>query len=105
MNSPQSVNGVLYNQDGTSLLAYPLNKASLIYEVNSAVQELADFAFYGTKNLNSLIVKNQTHLAYTKTHLLMSTVNSKSMFPQTLWAHIRTPDIWKDHADIIFPKK
>lgn len=105
IDSPQSVNGVLYNQDGTSLLAYPLNKASLIYEVNSAVQELADFAFYGTKNLNSLIVKNQTPPRIYENTFAYVNSKFKIYVPSNALSAYKNADIWKDHADIIFPEE
>lgn len=52
----KSVNGVLYNADMTKLLAYPANKTDKKYEVPSTVTEIVDFAFFGSQNLEEIIL-------------------------------------------------
>lgn len=55
--SPTTVNGVLYNQNGTGILAYPVNKDSIVYEIKSNITSIANYAFYGANNLESITLK------------------------------------------------
>ena len=54
----KTVEGVLYSADGKTLLIYPRNRAGSIYYVESGASEIAYRAFYGTKNLVTLIIND-----------------------------------------------
>lgn len=49
-----SINGVLYNKDQTKLLKYPAKKQNVSFEIMESVEEISDYAFYGTTNLTTL---------------------------------------------------
>ena len=51
-----SVDGVLFNKNQTTLIKYPANKADASYIISSDVVSISDKAFYGCKNLTSIII-------------------------------------------------
>ena len=54
----KTVNGVLYTEDGKTLLVYPMAKGETVFTVENSTTEIAYRAFYGTKNLKTLIINN-----------------------------------------------
>ncbi len=55
-NNPRycSVNGVLFNKDKTTLLAYPAGKTASSYTIPNSVTSIGDCAFYGCSSLTSI---------------------------------------------------
>ena len=55
-NNPNysSVNGVLFNKDKTSLIAYPAAKTETEYTVPDTVKTIKEYAFYDVSNLETL---------------------------------------------------
>lgn len=54
-----SISGVLFNKEKTTLVKFPIAKAStsdkpLTYQVPNTVEKIADFAFYSSKHLKSI---------------------------------------------------
>lgn len=47
----KSVDGNLYNKDGTTLIKYAVGKTDNSFTLANGVTEIADYAFYGSKNL------------------------------------------------------
>ena len=50
----QSVNGVVYTKDGTTVVAYPAGNAATSYTVLSGTTAVGDAAFYGAAKLSSV---------------------------------------------------
>src|ERR1035437_31280 len=61
-NNPafSSVAGVLFNQNQTTLIQYPANKAKSSYTISNSVTSIGDEAFYESKITNILISKSVT---------------------------------------------
>ncbi|MGN1044969.1 MAG: leucine-rich repeat protein, partial [Candidatus Methanomethylophilaceae archaeon] len=51
-----SDNGVLFNKDGTELLAYPAGKTASSYAIPEDVTTIGNYAFYGCTSLTSVTV-------------------------------------------------
>lgn len=51
-----SVDGVLFNKDMTTLIRYPVKKATLSYSIPESVTAIADYAFEDNAYLESIIV-------------------------------------------------
>lgn len=50
-----SIDGVLYSEDGTVLIAYPCGRLELSYTVPDSVTAIGDYAFYGSGVLDVVI--------------------------------------------------
>ena len=78
-----SVNGVLFNKDQTTLLAYPTNKADMTYTVPGSVASIVLLACANNRNMTSLIVPGSVteigESAFSCCHNLTSAVILDSM--------------------------
>ncbi len=52
-----SVSGVLFSKDKTTLVSYPINRASTSYMLPSDVRSIGAYAFEGVRNLKKLLYK------------------------------------------------
>ena len=50
----KSIDGVLFNKDATTLVAYPAGKTGNSYQIPNSVTSIGDFAFYGCTSLTSI---------------------------------------------------
>lgn len=55
-NDYSSVDGVLFNKEGTELINFPSSKNATNYEVSSDVTDILSYAFEGCNNLTSVII-------------------------------------------------
>jgi len=53
-----SIDGVLYNKDGTELIKYPPGKIQTTYEIPASVTKMEDNPFYGCDYLTSITVES-----------------------------------------------
>ncbi len=52
-------NGVLYSKDGSKLISCPVSNTATTMTLNNGVKSIADYAFYGNKNISSVkLTKN-----------------------------------------------
>lgn len=56
-----SEDGVLFNKDKTILLKYPEGRSQSEYEINSCVQRIEDWAFWGAVNLVNVVVPDSVN--------------------------------------------
>lgn len=64
-NNPKysSMNGVLFNKDGTELIKYPMDRSDMDYFIPNDVAKIHDFAFHNCTNLISVTIpKNVTSI-------------------------------------------
>ncbi len=53
----KSIDGVLFNKDGSSIIAYPGGKSG-VYTIPSSVISIGDYAFFGCSGLTSVVIPN-----------------------------------------------
>ncbi|MFW5780520.1 MAG: leucine-rich repeat protein, partial [Bacillota bacterium] len=103
IDSPDSVNGVLYNQDKSTVIAYPVNKDNSIFEIDSTVTAFADYAFMGAKKLTSLIIDNPIPPQIGQNTFALINSNMKIYVPSNAVDTYKDADIWQNYEDIIYP--
>ncbi len=54
-----SVDGVLFNKDKTTLIAYPIGKTDVKYTIPDSVTYIEGYAFYGCLNLEEVVIGNK----------------------------------------------
>ena len=58
----KSLDGVLFTEDGKTLVQYPGGKPDEVYEVPDSVERIDQFAFKGNKKLRNVIIQNGTEV-------------------------------------------
>ena len=64
--SYSSQDGVLFNKDKTTLLYYPEDKTDASYAVPDTVTTIANYAFNGNKNLETVNISDGTSVIYAR---------------------------------------
>ncbi len=52
----KSVDGILFSEDGTTLLSYPMNKEGTEYTIPTTVTKIGDYAFIDNQALESVVI-------------------------------------------------
>lgn len=73
-----SKNGVLYTYDTSVLVAYPANAPAIGYKILASTKKIADYAFYGAKNLSAITYP--THLQYVGDYAFANVVNLEQVY-------------------------
>ena len=56
--SYKSLNGILYNKNGSSILCYPAGKTATSFTIPSSVKTIGSSAFFGCRSLTSVTIPN-----------------------------------------------
>lgn len=96
-SSFKSVDGVLYSNDGTTLVYYPAGNASVFYEVPTVVNNIGAYAFHNATHLTHVFL---THAALPATgHATMFDESTfYIMVPSTLRNSYETTDPWSQYT-------
>ena len=96
-NSFKSVDGVLYNYAGTTLVYYPAGNTSVFYEVPTVVNNIGAYAFHNATHLTHVFL---THAALPATgHATMFDESTfYIMVPSTLRNSYETTDPWSQYT-------
>ncbi len=93
-----SIDGVLFNNDKDTLIAYPAGKVALSYTIPSSVKYVNGYAFEGCFNLNSVYVLAETPPQLDWLYIpenITFYVSSESV------EKYKSAEFWKDYADKI----
>lgn len=65
LGSYYSENGILYytENDNISLIQYPAAKEGAVLDLNTDVNFIADYAFFGNKNLTTLVIRGEKEIS------------------------------------------
>ncbi|MDD4316459.1 MAG: leucine-rich repeat protein, partial [Clostridia bacterium] len=101
-NSPYSIGGVLYNQDTTSLIAYPQSRPNELFAAPASVTQVSDYAFYSVALLEAVTFSALAPPLIGENTFGARNTDLKIYVPASALEAYRTAPYWSALASIIY---